>query len=85
MIMLRPLIGVGIKDYLINIYFKVAIVVLSSVILPSIVYIFMHDGLLRFIVVGIVCVTFVSASVYILGLSKNEKAFVRTKILSIVG
>lgn len=85
MIMLRPLIGIGIKDYLINIYFKVAIVVLSSVILPSIVYIFMHDGLLRFIVVGIVCVTFVSVSVYILGLSKNEKAFVRTKILSIVG
>ena len=47
MILLRPLIGLRIRDYFIYIYKPVLIVVGVSVILPSIFYYSMNSGLLR--------------------------------------
>ncbi|MGM9786338.1 MAG: lipopolysaccharide biosynthesis protein, partial [Candidatus Cryptobacteroides sp.] len=79
MIMLRPLIGIGVKDYIVNIYARIALVVVISVILPVIAYHLMDYGTLRFIVIGFACVMSVSASAYFLGLDSNERAFVMSK------
>ena len=79
MIMLKPLIGIGIKDYIVNIYAKVALVVGASVILPAIIYFTMGYGALRLIAIGLTCVMSVSASAYYLGLNSNERIFVMTK------
>lgn len=84
MIMLRPLIGLRIRDYICNIYNKVLIVVVASVVLPGIVYFNMEDNVLRFIAVGLVCVISVSASAYLLGLSANERVFVNNKAAAII-
>ena len=79
MIMLRPLIGIGIKDYIVNIYARIALVAVSSLILPFIAYSLMGPGILRFVVLGIICVVSVSASAYYLGLNSNERVFVMSK------
>ena len=79
MIMLRPLIGIGIKDYIVNIYARIALVAVSSLILPFIAYSLMGLGILRFVVLGIICVVSVSASAYYLGLNSNERVFVMSK------
>lgn len=79
MIMLRPLIGIGIKDYVVNIYARIALVVGVSVIPPTIGYCTMEDGIFRFIVIGLTCVISVAASAYHLGLNANERVFVMTK------
>ena len=84
MIMLRPLIGLRIRDYIYNIYNKVLIVVVASVVLPGIVYFNMEDNVLRFFAVGLVCVISVSASGYLLGLSANERVFVKNKAAAII-
>lgn len=84
MIMLRPLIGIRLRDYFQHIYAKVMLVVAVSVFLPSLAYFNMEDNFLRFLSVGALCVISVSASVYILGLSSNERALVKAKAIAIL-
>lgn len=79
MIMLRPLIGIGIKDYIVNIYARIALVVVASLILPFIAYNAMDSGIVRFLVLGIICVISVSGCAYYLGLNSNERVFVMSK------
>ena len=79
MIMLKPLIGISIKDYIVNIYARIALVVSVSVIPPAITYCTMGDGALRLFAIGLTCFMSVSASAYYLGLNSNERIFVMTK------
>lgn len=80
MIMLRPLIGIGIMDYVKNIYLRIAIVVVASVIIPSIAYFQIDGSIFRFFFVSLLCVLTVSTSAYTLGLSRGERVFIRTKV-----
>lgn len=82
MIMLRPLIGLRLRDYFWNIYSRVAIVVAAAVIFPWLVYISMPEGFLRFLTIDIVCVISVSSSAYLLGLSSGERVFIQAKAIA---
>lgn len=84
MFLLRPLIGIRIRDYLTYIYSPVLLVIAVSVILPAFVYFNMEDTVIRFFVVGIVCVLSVSLTAYTLGLSSNERVFVKAKALGML-
>lgn len=83
MIMLRPLIGLRVRDYICNVYNKVLLVLAVSLVLPGMVYFNMEDNVMRFFVVGIVCVISVSSSAYLLGLSSNERVFVKAKMANV--
>lgn len=83
MVLLRPLIGISLKDYFINVYARVILVVALSVIIPFIVYENIGDIVLRFFIVCIICVFSVCSIAYMVGLSKNEQVFVRSKVLNI--
>ncbi len=84
MYLLRPLIGIRVRDYFRYIYSPVLLVIAVSVILPAIVYFNMEDTVIRFFVVGILCVLSVSLAAYTLGLSSNERVFVRAKAVSVL-
>lgn len=84
MIMLRPLIGIRIADYVKNIYAKVVAVVALSVLVPFVVYENMDDTVVRFFAMCLICVLSVSTVAYTVGLSKNERVFVKTKAVLIV-
>ena len=81
-IMLRPLIGVKIKDFFKHIYARVFIVAILSSIAPAAVYYNMNDTVLRFFVLSIVCLLSVGIVVYSVGLSQSERAFVKSKVLT---
>lgn len=83
MIMLRPLIGIRLRDYFVNVYSRVFIVVLLSIIIPFIIYENMDDTILRFFVICLVSVSSVSIVTYTIGLTQNERGFVRSKIVSL--
>lgn len=83
MLMLRPLIGIGLRDYFTNIYLRVFIVVLAAVVVPELVYVFMPEGLTRFFVICILCAISVLSSVFVFGLSSGERIFIHKKIVSI--
>ena len=44
----------------------------------------MEDTVIRFFIVGIVCVLSVSLTAYTLGLSSNERVFVKAKALGML-
>lgn len=81
MIMLRPLVGIRIADYIKNIYARVAAVVALSVFVPFVVYENMDDTVVRFFVMCLICILSVGTMVYTVGLSKNERVFVRAKAM----
>ena len=83
MIMLRPLIGIRLKDYFINIYRQVFLVVILSAIGPSVIYFNMPDNVLRFFVVSITSVFSVGIVAYFVGLNNNERVFVKNKAINI--
>ena len=84
MIMLRPLIGIRVYDYLKNVYSRVFIVAALSIIVPFLAYESLSDTFLRFFIVCIVCVLSVGTVVYIIGLSNNERMFVKEKVGAMV-
>ena len=79
MVMLRPLIGIRIRDYVRNIYIKVLFVAGLSVVVPLIVYLNMDATVLRFFIVCTLCVLSVGTVAYTVGLSSNERSFVKAK------
>jgi len=79
MMMLRPLIKLRLRDYFVNIYSKVFLVAIVSSILPAFAYYLMGDTVLRFFAVCTLCVISVGSVAYVLGLTGNEKVFVKSK------
>ena len=84
MFLLCPLIGIKIRDYFTHIYGQVIVVIAMSVILPALAYFNMEDSIARFFVVGFLCVLSVSTAAYLLGLSSNERVFVRVKATTLI-
>lgn len=84
MIMLRPLIGIRISDYIKNIYVRVVTVVALSVFVPFVVYENMDDTVARLFAMCLICVLSVSTVVYTVGLSRNERVFVKTKAMAMM-
>lgn len=80
MIMLRPIIGIYIREYVKFIYMPVILVVFLSLLIPISVYLNMEATTLRFFVVCPICILSVSFVVYVFGLSGNERDFVRAKL-----
>lgn len=83
MVMLRSLIGIRIRDYVKNIYIRVLSVVGLSVVVPLVVYFSMDETVFRFFLVCAVCLLSVGMVAYTVGLSSNEKSFVKAKAVGI--
>lgn len=79
MLILRPLIGIRIRGYLTNIYIKVILVTALSLLVPLVVYENMDNTAARFLVMCVTCVLSVGIVTYSVGLSRNERAFFRSK------
>lgn len=82
MIILRPLIGIRLRDYFMNVYSRVLVVVSLSIIAPFLVYSNMDDSAVRFFAVCAVCALSVCSVAYTIGLTKNERVFVKDKTLA---
>ena len=81
LIMIRPMIHLSLQKYFMEVVMKIACVVLTSVILPFIVYFLLpKETLYSFLSVCSICVISVLASVYCIGLGKGERRFVIEKI-----
>lgn len=85
MIILRRLLGIRIRDYFTNVYAKVLVVVVFSIPMPFVLYQSMNDTVLRFFIVCFVCVLSVGTVAYIVGLSKNERLFIKSKFATFLG
>lgn len=84
MIILKPMIGISIRDYLRRIYAPIALVVLSSIALPCFLYFSLDGGWLRLAAVCASSVLSVSVMALTLGMEKGERGFVVAKALQII-
>lgn len=81
MIILRPIIGLHLRDYFHHIYSKVFLVVLLSLAMPLLIYVWMSAGVERFIVMCICSTVSVAFFSYFCGLSLSEREFIKNKII----
>lgn len=80
MILLRPLIGIKVMSYIRNIWIRIIVVAGLSPIIPAIAYLKMDDTILRFFIIGFLCVVSVALFTYTFGFTKHERLVVTDKI-----
>ena len=83
MIMLRNLIDLKLREYFINIYSRVIMVIIGSTIIPFILYNYLAESILRFLIICLTSAVSVLTISYLLGMTNNEKAFVRNHLKTI--
>lgn len=76
----RGMIGLSIKKYLMEVCVKSGVVTVVATVLPLTLYFSMTNSLLSAIVVVFVSLGSVAVSAYAIGLTKNERVFVSDKI-----
>ena len=81
---LKKQIGMPIKRYLSNVISIIGRVVIIASILPIIAYIYIPEGILRFLTTCFLVVISVIVSVYFCGLTINERMVVNSKIRKII-
>lgn len=81
--MSRPLFDLSLRQYGLRVVAPIAGVTLLAVVPPCLVAMVMTDGLLRFLCVGTVCVVSVGGAVALAGLNKDERRFVRGKLVTL--
>lgn len=78
--LLRGMIGLSAKYYFKKVFGNVMLVSLLSLIFPIIVSHVMNDGLLRLVAVSVVSVISTGAVLFFIGLSQEERYFVKVKV-----
>lgn len=68
------------KDFIKNVLMPIALVVISSLIIPVILKILIKDGIIGFIIMIFTSITSVLITIFVIGMSKNERDFVKYKI-----
>ena len=84
MYLLRKLIDLSIREYIYNIYLRILIVVLISILLPLYLHCQMSEGFFRLVCVGSVSVVSVGITVFLLGLTVGERKFITNKVMNLL-
>lgn len=82
--MLRRLIGLKAKDFMVKVYFNVILVSLLSAILPVLLSVYLQESLLEFMVLCVVSVSATMLVEFYIGCTKNERQFVITRVKKII-
>ncbi|WP_372752975.1 lipopolysaccharide biosynthesis protein [Mariniflexile sp.] len=80
--MLRDMIHLDFMDFVKRVMLKIFQVTIVAFSLPTLVYVFMEEGILRFLVLGTVATLSCVASIYKIGLTTSEQTFVVNMITS---
>lgn len=81
--MLRGMIGLSIKSYLRNVYLKVIVVTIISMIIPSILAYYLNESFVSLVVISIISlISTLLAELYV-GCKSKERAFIYSKVSNI--
>lgn len=78
------LVRLSLNDFLVQVIFRVLVVVIGSLVLPLILYYSIDNELLRFLATSIVSVFSVLFSIYFFGLKKEEVVSVNQKLIQVL-
>lgn len=78
--MIRPMIGLSIRKYAVEVVGRAMLVTVPSIILPMLSVTLLDEGWTRFVITGVLSSLSVVITVYSLGIGKSERTFVNEKI-----
>lgn len=84
MLIIRNMINLSIRKYIVEVMVPIIIVTISSLIVPVVVYNSIPDTILSFFIVCAVSVLSVLTCVYLIGLKGSERAMVNSKVMQVV-
>ena len=76
LLIVRHLANLPIKNYLREVIIKIMYVVSTSIIVPILIWYFMPENFVRFIIVTLISILVTGLSIYFLGLDKTEQTFI---------
>lgn len=79
---LKSLINFPVSNYLSQVLLRVIVVSLISLMIPVLVLFNLEEGTFRFLVISVISILSVLGSVYMIGITAQEKVFVKQTILN---
>jgi len=83
LILLRGMIKLSVKQYLIRVLLNTVLVAMISAVIPLLVYYFMNIGLLRLFCICSVSILSTMVAIYTVGISSKERTFVHRKLFEL--
>lgn len=84
LIMLRGMIGLPVRSYILEVLFNLMIVTVMALLLPGVLNTVYSDTFLYFICSCCICVLSAALSVYLLGCSRGERNFIKEKAIQFI-
>lgn len=83
LLFLRKMVGLSIRRYLHKVCGNVMCVTLAAAVLPTLLYLQMADGVLRFLLMCMLTALCSATAIYFIGCSRNERDFIKSRIVLI--
>lgn len=84
MIIIRPMIGLSLREYFKRVILRLLYVLLASALLPILIYNVLPETVPSFFIICILCVFMVAVCIYAFGLERNEREMVNKKIQELI-
>ena len=84
LVMLRGMIGLPVRSYILEVLFNLMIVTVMALLLPGVLNSVYSDTFLYFICSCCICVMSAALSVYLLGCSRGERNFIKEKAIQFI-
>lgn len=83
LLFLRKMVGLSMKRYLHKVCGNVLCVTLAAVVLPTLLYLQMADGVVRFLLMCVLTTLCSALAIYFIGCNRNERNFIKSRIILI--
>lgn len=83
LLFLRKMVGLSMRRYLHKVCGNVMCVTLAAVVLPTLLYLQMADGVVRFLLMCVLTTLCSALAIYFIGCNRNERNFIKSRIILI--
>lgn len=80
LVMMRDMIGLGIRNFIEEVYLRILLTAVVGMIIPFIVHLFLGNGWANFLITSTVCVFTMGLSILYVGCNSEERKYIYTSI-----
>lgn len=82
LLLVNKIIGLPMSDYLGGVVLRTIIVSMIAIVLPLMLHMTLSEGFSRLVIVGVISIVSSLISIYIFGLTRDEKNFFKSKLIA---
>lgn len=84
LIMIRPMIHLSLRQYILKVGINIILTSLAAIVLPLLLHYYLPKSFISFMVICLCSTLSAGVSSYLIGFSKNEKIFIKEKVCSCI-